>query len=558
MINSKTSHNKIILGINRGHNSSVSLIKGNELLFHIENERLSNIKYDEFAFNAINKIVDYVDYIDYLAVAGVHPVQRAEMFESLDYYSELILRLGKSFYNHGFELYDFSNEHHKLHAACAFYNSGFDTALCIIKDGMGSEYPINDKRFLEGTYGRELSSSFIASYPNDFKVVRKHIGVNFSLPSSKYYISEGVFLSNSFSEGLAFQKTAKLFNFHELDAGKVMGMSSFGTKGKFQIYKDGVLNTDIFQYKNNDLKEGFINVSGLTEFEQQADFARDLQEDIQQCVLEEILDELSKTRQKNLCLSGGFFLNCVANYHILKSLPSDVNVYIEPLSSDAGTSLGAALIIANSLNQIQQEQKSIYYGPTYKVVVKTDNQVIDSVTSEQVADLIAKGNIVAMFQGRSEAGPRALGNRSILYDPRDPKGKDKVNTVKKREWFRPFAATVLKENASEWFDLYSLNESLFMMYAVDAKQDKKHLIPAVLHVDDTCRIQTLTKTNNLEFYKVIEQFKKITGIPMVLNTSFNLAGDCINETVEQAINTLNNSQIDYLYLPEHKLLIKGQ
>ena len=162
-----------------------------------------------------------------------------------------------------------------------------------------------------------------------------------------------------------------------------------------------------------------------------------------------------------------------------------------------------------------------------------------------------------MFQGRSEAGPRALGNRSILYDPRDPTGKDKVNSVKRREWFRPFAATVLHNEANSWFDMKSLEESPFMMFAVNAKKDKASLIPGVLHVDNTCRIQTLKETTNKNFYELISSFYKLTSVPMLLNTSYNLAGDCIVETIENAIDTLNKSNINYLYLPELQMCIKN-
>ena len=168
---------------------------------------------------------------------------------------------------------------------------------------------------------------------------------------------------------------------------------------------------------------------------------------------------------------------------------------------------------------------------------------------------ISKKNIIAIYQGQSEAGPRALGNRSILYDPRDPNGKDYVNRVKQREWFRPFAGSILLEDVHNWFDLRGLKSSPFMMYAVNALLEKINLIPGIVHVDGTCRIQTVDEIQNLHFYQLIQAFKEITGIPILFNTSFNLAGDCIVETLEQAIDTLNRSDINFLYLPEFKLLI---
>jgi carbamoyltransferase len=177
------------------------------------------------------------------------------------------------------------------------------------------------------------------------------------------------------------------------------------------------------------------------------------------------------------------------------------------------------------------------------------------VSYSEVAKLIADKNIVALFQGRSEAGHRALGNRSILYDPRDINGKDHVNIVKQREWYRPFAASVMLEHAHDWFDMAGLKESPFMMFAVDVIKDKQDLIPCVTHVDGTCRIQTVTEKQNLNFYNLINAFYELTGIPMLFNTSFNLAGEVIVETEEEAIDVIQRSKIEYLYLPEKQTLI---
>jgi carbamoyltransferase len=169
--------------------------------------------------------------------------------------------------------------------------------------------------------------------------------------------------------------------------------------------------------------------------------------------------------------------------------------------------------------------------------------------------LIIKGNIVALFQGKSEAGPRALGNRSILYDPRDPNAKDHVNKIKKREWFRPFAGSMLLEYAHEWFDMAGLNESPFMSYAVKVWEDKENLIPGIIHVDGTCRIQTVTKEQNYHYYNLIESFYQKTNVPILFNTSFNLGGEVLVETLDDAIDTLKRSEIEYLFLPEEMRLI---
>ena len=178
-----------------------------------------------------------------------------------------------------------------------------------------------------------------------------------------------------------------------------------------------------------------------------------------------------------------------------------------------------------------------------------------TVTPLDVAKLIADKNIVALFQGRSEAGHRALGNRSILYDPRDPNVKNHVNIVKQREWYRPFAASVMLEHVHDWFDMASLKDSPFMMFAIDVVKDKQKLIPCVTHVDGTCRIQTVTQEQNLNFYNLINEFYTLTNVPMLFNTSFNLAGEVIVETEEEAIDVIERSKIEYLYLPEKQILI---
>jgi carbamoyltransferase len=207
-----------------------------------------------------------------------------------------------------------------------------------------------------------------------------------------------------------------------------------------------------------------------------------------------------------------------------------------------------------------RKQTSLYQGFNYNLTLddvksKIKDEKLLTVTYQDIAELIAKKNIVAIYQGKSEAGPRALGNRSILYDPRDPNGKDQVNTVKNREWFRPFAGTVLEEHAKEWFDLRGVDSSPFMMYAVDVLENKQIEIPAVTHVDGTCRVQTVNLQQNFHYYNLIKEFYKLTDVPILFNTSFNLAGDCIVETIDDAFNTLRSSKINYLYLPEFNCLI---
>ena len=185
-----------------------------------------------------------------------------------------------------------------------------------------------------------------------------------------------------------------------------------------------------------------------------------------------------------------------------------------------------------------------------------ENEKEYKITPKEVASLIANKNIVAIYQGRAEISNRALGNRSILYDPRDPEGRDKVNTIKKREYYRPFAGTVLEEDAKDWFYMASLESSPFMMYAVETLEEKRGMVPALQHNDGTSRIQTLNRNQNPHYYDVIAEFKNITGVPMVLNTSFNLAGDTLVNDMSDALRTCRESGIKYLYCPERGMMIE--
>lgn len=547
----------INVGVSRVHNSAVTLLKDGEIEFHIENERLSNIKYDAYPFHALAKLPEHVSFVDNVCLAGVGKTVPVENFDSKDVYTTFISRLNKSFLSHDIQTHDLWEHHHKLHASCAFYNSGFDNALCIIKDGMGSDYTINDPRFVEGTYGRENGSTYIASYPAKFELVDKHVIVGFPCG----VMIDNVHISNHSSEALAFQKTSKQFGFHELDAGKVMGMACYGKQDKYKIMDGNFVSNQIIKFIDGDVRTGYLAEQLEEDFQSKADFAYSLQKQTQEHVKKYILDMVEKTGIKNVCLSGGFFLNCVANYEYLKDLPQDIKLYIEPISSDAGTSIGAVKLVHHQTtgDMTIRPQKTLYHGFKYNY---TDQQIfkklkegecITKVSPDEVAKLISEKNIVAMFQGRSEAGPRALGNRSILYDPRDPDGKDFVNKIKQREWFRPFAGSILHEETNKWFDMRGLKESPFMMYAVNVIQPEK--IPAITHVDGTCRVQTVKPEQNKHYYDLIKAFDKITGVPILFNTSFNLAGDCIVETLDDALDTLRRCDIKYLYLPELQTLL---
>ena len=533
----------IIVGVSQWHNSSVCLLNDGEVVFHSENERHSRKKYDNNSFDIITRVPKHIDH---LCIAGLTAQEsKNENYESFLKDKGFII-------NNTHKIWQ---THHKWHATSAFYNSGFKKAICVVKDGMGSDYPLLDKRFQNDTYGRESGTTFLAEYPHSFTEIDKHITVNFEYNDKIKHIS----INQSGSEGLLYQKLSKKFGFFELDAGKVMGMSAYGKSNNVNIFKNGYVDNTLLKFKNNDLTKGYIN-RDFNSFEEQCNFSFELQRQTQEHLLNYIFKMIEKTGVKNVCLSGGFFLNCVANYHLLKKLPKDVKLYVEPISSDAGTSIGIAKYYHHKITKDNtiRPQNSLYYGLKYEYTKQEIEHIfsdckIKKTTPNDVATLLKDNNIVALYQGKAESGPRALGNRSLLFNPGHQNGQYIVNTIKKREKFRPFACTILNEHKDEWFDLKHMKDSKFMMYAVDCfKPDK---IPAVNHVDNTCRIQTLKFNDNQKFYDLINCFYVQTKLPMLLNTSLNLAGDPIVETLEDLKEMLDKCSLNYIYLAEFDLLI---
>ena len=520
-----------VAGIATGHNASVCLLKNGELIFFIEEERLSRNKHDSHPFLAIDEIFKYTDRLDNLAVSNnTRYPDDINPFIIYCFKKNLIKHYEQVFFLHGEKI-----EHHLYHASNAFYASGFEESICVVVDALGSY-----KNLSNNAHGWEIESVYHASYPHRFKPVFKRLFNHKSL--CEEYVSDSIEVTNKPSIGVLYAEISGALGFSYLDCGKVMGLSSYGNK---------LVNID---YQESQDQPNRCIINNMHEYSRE-DISYTIQSISQNYCLELIKDQLDKTGCKNVTFSGGYGLNCVANYFYRKNLPEDVNLYVDPLSYDGGLSIGVAKYAYHLLYKDSniRKQTSVYTGTNI-----CESVAGEDVSYEDIISLLISGEIVALFQGRSEAGPRALGNRSILFDPRITNGKDIVNTVKGREFFRPFAATVLKEDCHDWFNMAGLDESPFMMYAVDAKQDKKHLIPSVIHVDGTCRVQTVTKEQNYHFYNLINLFKNKTGVPLLFNTSFNLAGDPIVETTEHAIDTLKRSDIKYLYLPEHGKLVTIQ
>jgi carbamoyltransferase len=494
------------------------------------------------------------------------------------------------------QVIDLSHIHHKLHAACAFYRSGWESAVSVIVDGAGTFIGINNN--IQGqTTVWEVESIINCAYPSNFHSLYKHYATRDAMIGAilKNFPSDITDEAGKTHEAIfsdragivkVYEAVTQYCGFQAIEAGKTMGLFPYGkpndkipqlfeTEGKLPLsnrnliiptYPSAALvNALIFDYLEDEIGKSHDDVSLL---QNRRDLAYACQTQTQEQVLKLIRKAVAMSNNKRVVLSGGYGLNCVANYYYLEHLKEEgIELYVEPTSNDAGTAMGAALMFYHQIfaDKTPKVHNTLYLGPIREYTLadiekrasisENKNVKITDATHKDVVKLLKSKNIVAMFQGRSENGPRALGNRSILFDPTFKDGKDFVNLVKKREYFRPFAGTILQDDVHEWFDLRGMKDSPFMMYAVNCQPGVEEKIPAIIHVDGTCRIQTVTEEQNKHYYDLIKTFKDETGIPILFNTSFNLGGEPLVETLDDAFRTLENSKIEYLYLPEHKKLI---
>jgi carbamoyltransferase len=587
-----------IAAIARGHNAGVCLLKDGEIVFSIEEERLTRQKYDGGPYASMMKILEYTNKIDYLVIA--HTQSLKDTAGKVDYtgddvYTGLARKFGlidrkADLWNHP-QVIDLSHIHHKLHAAAAFYRSGFETATGVVIDGAGTFITLQGPDGESGLFF-ETESIFECSYPSNFKTVYKHLGTRGPIASvivkdmsGSLYGEETVheaYITERAGITKVYEGVTEYCGWSAIEAGKTMGLFPYGKENpdipplfdETGIYTSSNRNIIIPRYPNG----AIVNALGfkaleevpccgedVTKLQSRRDMAYAVQTQTQRQALELIKKAVERTGNKNVVLSGGYALNCVANYFYLTELNElGINLYVEPVSNDAGTAMGAAFMVYHGTHEdapVREKNETLYLGPKYDIdpvfideYAFPETQII-SATDDDIVELLRNKNIVAIFQGRSENGPRALGNRSILFDPTFKDGKDFVNSVKNREYFRPFAATVLAEHAHEWFDLRGMEESPSMMYAVNCQPGVAEKVPSVIHVDNTCRIQTVTKEQNENYYNLINKFFEKSGVPMLFNTSFNLGGDPLVETLYDAVDTLKRSKIEYLYLPEYKKMI---
>jgi len=554
-----------IMAINPGHNGSAALVVNGELVFYAEEERLSRLKYDGNPFKAMLQIL-LNHQVDELVIGGTMSQLAQLPWTGEDAYTALVRK-----FNPNVKVTRMGHLHHLGHAASAFYNSGFETAAAVVVDGAGSytQEVIEQQNITVG--GFETESIYHCSYPHEFNALHKRYSDGNQ--SSPYYDNGIQEFDNSVTITKAYEAVSQYLGFGFIEAGKTMGLAPYGSQDenipRLFVQNKGNKNVFIPNYPAG----AFIDENRFPYLKRFSDpvvwhndfsMARDVDKNLayhvqietEKMVIDLIQKAIDITGETNVIISGGYGLNCVANYKYLQNFPN-IKFYVDPISHDGGTAIGLAKYAWHQYSKeiAIKPLRHVYLGapPDYAQldIVKQNGKInVEDATVDTIAELIDKGNIVALFQGSSEAGPRALGNRSILFDPRRVDGKDIVNRVKNREWFRPFAGSVLEQHASEWFDLSGMTDSPFMMYAVDVKSDKLELIPAVTHVDGTCRIQTVSESDNKNFYQLIEAFYRQTGVPVLFNTSLNLAGQPLVESVFDAIITLFNSEIEYLYMAD--------
>ena len=345
-----------------------------------------------------------------------------------------------------------------------------------------------------------------------------------------------------------------------LENGKTMGLSSYGEKTDYpQFFNDkSQPNWDLFTqtysstrlYKTHEDK--VVKEITKENYKFYADYAYVVQVQTQETVGDLIERALEKTDCKNVCIVGGYGMNIVANHYYIQRFP-DIEFYFEPNADDGGLPIGAA-------KHFHHERKNDYtkrpitttafHGKEYDISKYKEK----TATIEEIAKLLYQNKSVAVYTGLAEAGQRALGNRSIFFNSLHLNAKDIVNKIKKREWYRPFAGIVLEEDAELYFDMGRIKSSPYMTISFPVKTN---LIPGITHIDGTCRIQTVSKEDEY-LYELLNEFKKLSGHGIILNTSFNLAGEPLVETPEDAFNTLNNSCLDYLWFEESRQLFQNK
>ncbi|MFF8789135.1 carbamoyltransferase [Streptomyces sp. NPDC015125] len=552
-----------ILGLNLSHDRSAALVKDGKVVVAIEEERLDRIKHSEGFlvqgyFERLTKVLPMravaycldtagigIDDLD--LVVGNRPLGDGAVWRIL---RELPIKDKSKVHAIPFP------SHHLAHAATTYYTSPFEDAAVLIVDQAGSRGPdqMIEKHTAFVGEGTTLRSVAATNYPADYSDLSLGCFYDFFTTKLNFITRYGTPDFGLFECG------------GYPEAGKTMGLAPYGRP---RPEWGDWLTLDGFDIKVSQSglekiwKEIFTAESDGYESKApdswQHQFAKDVafkvQDELEKAMLHLARTTHELTGKRNLCLAGGITLNSVANQRIRAEGPFE-KVFIPAPAGDSGNAIGTALYGWHEIlgGKERSPLRTAALGRRYaRERVEQALQPYESkldwreTTTDEVAGLLAEHYFVGWYQGASEMGPRALGHRSMLADPRHPRTRDYLNTtIKHREVFRPYAPSVLAENVSDWFDF--TGESPFMLLVPAVREAKRAQVPAITHVDGTARVQTVHEELDPEYHALISAFRARTGVPMLLNTSYNDNGEPIVETPEDALRTFFRTDLDFLYL----------
>jgi carbamoyltransferase len=568
-----------VLGFTLAHDSSVCVICDGKVEYFAKEERYTRKKRDKQPFIALEKAIEAVGQIDAIVMQSPS-------------YSPLATDIFRVFTTKKANVpidnfLDMSMDHHLSHAFHAFNNSNFDKCLTFVVDRDGSDLydpaEWNAKDALKPTQtaqgpvlnvdwvGKEAESVYIMENP--VRVIELHKGFWMRNPTElrsptqagggfyKFmnlmqtkYPSAEIHCKSGFSLTKVYETATTLIGEGPLENGKTMGLAAYGEPANFPALFDGYTPIDhYFVHEGwcaapNTMKMEPSSVNP-NNYKPYANWAYHVQQESQKALNCLVQKYVNKTGIRNVCITGGYGLNVVANNYLIKNNP-DINFWFEPLADDTGNAMGAAWYVyrQNTGDKAKYPQTDTFYH-TWEPQRPVEGP---SSTPQEIAQLLAEGKSVALYDGAPEAGPRALGHRSILFDARNPNAKDELNKIKKREWYRPFAGIILEEYFEEYFDTLGVKSSPNMTISFDAKQKALDEIPGVIHVDGSCRMQTVTTGYMAD---VLREYHKITGVPILMNTSFNLAGQALVHTVDDALGVLEDSDLDFVYFVQDDALM---
>jgi carbamoyltransferase len=482
-----------ILALNITHDSAVCSLLDGKVEFFCKEERLTGIKRDRHPFKSLELYESLkfgkIDHILYLTPSNCEP--------DIEFMWKTYI---KKKFNMEMENYS-SLLHHKCHASLAYHNSNFEESLVFVIDRNGSIFFVNSQ-----PVARECESVFIANKNNinpimknfSLELNRQSEKVNILNELKKYYEKCEINLDNYLSIVKVYEAATTLIGQHPLENGKTMGLSSYGKiKKNEKLFIDKIPNLNKFVFvKNNGINVCFENCENkitkdinIDNYKFYADKAKLVQIETQKQSLNLIKKYVKNTGIKNVCIVGGYGLNVVANNYYLKNLP-DVNFYFEPVADDTGIPVGAAM-----LKYKEETSKKIFscVNNFYHYYKKEKIDVGRKSDLDEVCHLLKNQKSVAIFEGNPEAGPRALGHRSILFDARNSKAKDIVNKIKQREWYRPFAGVIIKSHLYDYFEKLSIDESAYMTINFEFKKHLEKKFSGIAHIDNTCRIKFYNK-----------------------------------------------------------------